>query len=555
VTASEALPYHCKCQHLTKFVFGLWLRGPWTQAQLVEFQLALLVEFMHRARIPLELKHTPVTTPAEWVNAHVTLPPPAELLRHATAEEAWKAWARRMAPALALVRASDIIKDIAVTREVFRTRHWQFTYSAIAVMFRALWTLSGHGPYRFDVGTHALVSLLRTAAIGDNLARISDPCFSTPVEDPELYRMAASAAVHGAKHPPTLFLPDYVRRFEQAYRADIRTRYAVLPSGLSAVACCIPTCPHYLVPLSAGAGAHPGLHPRLRTHLDSVSVVPGLHKVRSLDTHWFTRSLIRLLAGRCAQAVQMLRDMNTLHTAAPGDVSAASLVLSLMVKTGELALLDGEVEGDALAVEGGVDSQTRGGQQRALTVQGHAMVLQDAAQHLLQPRQTGQPSPYKRLDVAQKRPLHDPQETPIPDGTPLWHPAHGARLTEASAGHCLEMEPVGTKALQARLDAVQAHAASDPYHNKRMVDAVRANVERSAADAKHKMASRLSKQVREAIDLHSAGDGRWLASFIERVVYSGVPAPAAYSVFEAHVLAAYRCPATGRYPSALTRPC
>ena len=322
MTTSEALPYHCKCQHLTKFVFGLWLRGPWTQAQLLEFQLAFLVEFMHRARITLELKHTPVTTPEEWVSAHVALPPPAELLRHATAEEAWKAWARSMAPALALVRASDIIKDIAVTREVFRARHWQFSYSTIAIVFRALWTLSGHGPYRFDAGTHALVSLLRTAAIGDNLARISDPCFSTPVEDPELYRMAASiavpafragvlgaakallveayatasAAVHGAKHPPTLFLPDYVRRFEQTYRADIQTRYAVLPSGLSAVACCIPTCPHYLVPLSAGAGAHPGLHPRLRTHLDSVRVVPGLHKVGprgSLFKVGFTHSFTR----------------------------------------------------------------------------------------------------------------------------------------------------------------------------------------------------------------------------------------------------------------------
>ena len=117
------------------------------------------------------------------------------------------------------------------------------------------------------------------------------------------------------------------------------------------------------------------------------------------------------------------------------------------------------------------------------------------------------------------------------------------------------MEPVGTKTMQARLDAVQAHAASDPYHNKRVVDAVRTNMERSFADAKDKMATRLSKQVREAVDLHSGGNPRWLASFVERVVYSGIPAPGAYSVFEAHVLAAYRCPATGRYPSALTRPC
>jgi hypothetical protein len=317
VTASATLPAHCKCQHLTKFVFGLWLGGSagWTQAQLLEFQLALLVEFLHRARVPLELKHTAVITPAQWADAHVVVPGGAELLLHATGGEAWKAWCGGLRAQLELVTPTDIIRDVAVTGEAFKARHFQFTYAAIAVVFRSLWALSGHRPYRFDVGTHALVSLLRTSAIADNAARIADPSFAAPVDDRELYAIAgtapvrafraqaletararfaaayasASAAVHGGSHPPTLFLPDYVRRFDQAYRTDLRARYAPHASGLSAVACCIPTCPHYLVPLSRG---------RLRAHLDSVSVVPGLHKVTFLNFNWARACLTRDSAGR-----------------------------------------------------------------------------------------------------------------------------------------------------------------------------------------------------------------------------------------------------------------
>jgi hypothetical protein len=304
VTASDTLPSHCECQHLTKFVLGLWLRGPWTQAQLLEFQLALLVEFMHRARVPLELTHKTVITPAQWVDSRLQPPDGRALLRHATVADAWRAWAPEVAAAVALVSPGDIVSDVAVTKEVFRAAHFQFTYSSISFVFRALWTLSGHGPYRFDVRTPELVSLLRTAAIRDNAARIKDPNFMVPVDDVELYRMAAShamrpfraealetargllagayatasAAVHGAGHPPTLFLPDYVRRFEGVYRADLRGRYAVQANGLSGVACCIPTCPHFLVPL-ASSPAQDALHPRLRDHLESVGVVPGLHKV------------------------------------------------------------------------------------------------------------------------------------------------------------------------------------------------------------------------------------------------------------------------------------
>jgi hypothetical protein len=102
----------------------------------------------------------------------------------------------------------------------------------------------------------------------------------------------------------------------------------------------------------------------------------------------------------------MLRDMNALHTAEPQDITAASVVLSIMVKAGVVSvLLDWEIEGHSLFIHRGVDSQTRQGQQRALPVQGHAMVPKDGAQHLLQPRQTRQAPSHKRVDVGQERPL------------------------------------------------------------------------------------------------------------------------------------------------------
>ncbi len=402
VTASEALPAHCKCQHLTKFVFGLWLRGGWTQAQLVEFQLALLVEFMHRAKVPLECRFKSGATPGRWVDAHLPPPDSRELLRHATRDDAWRAWAPQVAAAAALVPPTDIVTDITVTRDVFKAKHFQFTYTSISLVFRSLWVLSGQGPYRFDMDTHGLVSLMRTAAIPDNAVRAADPSFTIPVDDAELYRIAAtrpirafragvldaaradleeayasaSAAIHGAQLPPTLFLPDYVRRFEGAYRADLRGRYALQPNGLSTVACCIPTCPHYLRPLDTRTApprpSSGAVHPRLRTHLESVAAVPGLHKVCSVVSLRPFRGLC-LMGAR--QAVQMLRDMNTIHKAAPGDVSAASVVLSLMVKAGAQTLTNGDVEGHALAIGGALGVQPRGQQEPPLPVQGHAMVL------------------------------------------------------------------------------------------------------------------------------------------------------------------------------------
>jgi hypothetical protein len=117
------------------------------------------------------------------------------------------------------------------------------------------------------------------------------------------------------------------------------------------------------------------------------------------------------------------------------------------------------------------------------------------------------------------------------------------------------MEPPRTKRIQAQIDALEGYTSTDPARKKRIVDAMRANLDISFADAANRMVARLQRQVRDSIDLHSGGNAAWLASYIEGVVYSTIPTPAAYRVFEAHVLAAYRCPATGRYPPGLTRPC
>ena len=117
------------------------------------------------------------------------------------------------------------------------------------------------------------------------------------------------------------------------------------------------------------------------------------------------------------------------------------------------------------------------------------------------------------------------------------------------------MEPLNTKAAQAKIDALESHVSNDAARKKRIVDSMKAHLERSVADAKDRVAERLDRQVREAVELHSGGRGDWLASYIQRVVHSAVPTAASYLEFEAHVLAAYRCRATGRYPPGLTRPC
>ena len=117
------------------------------------------------------------------------------------------------------------------------------------------------------------------------------------------------------------------------------------------------------------------------------------------------------------------------------------------------------------------------------------------------------------------------------------------------------MEPLGTKGAQAKIDALESYVSNDAARKKRIVDAMKAHLERSVADAKDRVAKRLGRQVREAVGLHSKGAHGWLASYIERVVHSAVPTTASYLEFEAHVLAAYRCRATGRYPPGLTRPC
>ncbi len=117
------------------------------------------------------------------------------------------------------------------------------------------------------------------------------------------------------------------------------------------------------------------------------------------------------------------------------------------------------------------------------------------------------------------------------------------------------MEPPRTKRIQAQIDALESYTSTDPARKKRIVDAMRASLEISFADTADRMAARLHRQVKDSVELHSGGNAAWLAAFIERVVLSTIPTPAAYHAFEAHVLAAYRCPVTGRYPPGLSRPC
>jgi hypothetical protein len=123
------------------------------------------------------------------------------------------------------------------------------------------------------------------------------------------------------------------------------------------------------------------------------------------------------------------------------------------------------------------------------------------------------------------------------------------------AGHCLESDPICTKIIKTQIETLESYAFGDTSRKKRLVAALRTRLEQSLASAADKSAVRLERQVRDAVDLHGKGSPLWLASYIERVVLSGLPSPDAYRVFEARVLASYRCPVTGRFPPGLTRPC
>lgn len=128
-------------------------------------------------------------------------------------------------------------------------------------------------------------------------------------------------------------------------------------------------------------------------------------------------------------------------------------------------------------------------------------------------------------------------------------------LARAPAGHCLEMESVCGKTLRAQIEALESYPSVNVERKRRILDTMRAKLERSQVEARLRNAARLGRRVRESVELHSGGDPRWLPSFVERVVYSGVPTPDAYRAFETLVLAAHRCPATGRFPPGLSRPC
>jgi hypothetical protein len=123
-----------------------------------------------------------------------------------------------------------------------------------------------------------------------------------------------------------------------------------------------------------------------------------------------------------------------------------------------------------------------------------------------------------------------------------------------TAGHCLETDPVNARAIKAQIDTLEGYASNNANRKTRIVNDMKAKLERSITDASTKLADRLERQVRDAIETHSADHPAWLASFIERVVYAGLPTAAGYLEFQARVLQALRCPATGRFAVSPLRP-
>lgn len=308
VTASDALPGWCRCPHLTKYVFALWLCGeeaPWTAPQLRERQLGLLVELFHRAGQGLAWRAERRIQPADWLAAE--LPPGEEVLWMPTPKLARDVRLASITHALSVAPLDSLLSHAGLDHaKIQAAAHFQFTLASATAMVRGLAQLSGLAADGWDLSAERLASVLAAAEVRDNLRRARDPRFALAMDFSEYFRRAAgpalgeftrealaagrdelavlypleAAALHtGAV--PTPLPPEHVATYLATHGVDLGELLGLAPTGLSTVACCVPTCPHYLRPLGRprrGPNGAFALHPRLRDHLDAAGAVPGLHK-------------------------------------------------------------------------------------------------------------------------------------------------------------------------------------------------------------------------------------------------------------------------------------
>jgi hypothetical protein len=333
VTSSDALPAYCRCPHLTKYVFALWVAGAWSAPELRRRQLALLVELFHRSGrtlawcCPLQLE------PEQWLAQRA--PPRGNILRHATLSEAQRARRAELEAALAGAPAYSLFAAVVLDEDaVERTCHYQFSVASVAAMFRGLGGLCGAQDYSGETSPDRLALLLSVSEERDNLKRSADPRYTRVMPPEEVLRRgarvgirsftqavlaaeeaalpdayaAAAVVVHGVG-PATVFFPEFVARFRARHGVDLGEVYGLSAAGLPTNACCLAGCPLYLRPLGRPRGA--GLHRRLRAHLEPVGVVPALHKT-----------------------IQSLRQAAALERATVDDVLGCARVVTELVRSG-----------------------------------------------------------------------------------------------------------------------------------------------------------------------------------------------------------------------------
>lgn len=431
VTASDALPPHCRCPHLTKYVFGLWLAGGWTREDLRRRQLALLVELFHRAQQPLAWHCQPAHQPRAWLTARAPLDLGAAL-QHLTLGQARRARLAEVTRALDAAPRGDLVGEVLLdTEAVYGAQHFQvgsafisllilpmpncqspppppqFSLLSVGAMFQGLAAAGSVAGFSADLSQLRLAGLLRVAGEVDNLRRAMDPRYSRAMDTDEFLRRGSKTALAGfrgavlriaceeldAAYPPamaaahgsplaTTFPPEHVAQFRLRHGVDLEAVYGLTPAGLPTVACCLPGCPHYLRPLGP---PRPGkrLHARLRDHLSPVAVVPALHKT-----------------------VQSLRELQSFERADADDVQACARVIAEMVGAGawpaSCLLVQIEAHPPAhSARRHNVRPQPGLGHHGAVQLPRHAVVAQHAGQHLAQPRHPRQPAAAERAHLRQ----------------------------------------------------------------------------------------------------------------------------------------------------------
>jgi hypothetical protein len=311
VTSGDWLPPGICCQHLTKHVFAMWLliadmRVKFTKEALVERHCSFLVEFFNRAKVGLEWKKkAPLIHENDWIDANVPIPDDPMACSPFLAT-ALSAYGKTLDEALRSVEGEDVLPppelDMAA---LMSARHFQFSMESIGRTFATLARLCGVEDYDAAFPANAplrLARLLSIASLSDNLSR-SATYPGAPLAEPSFFQLGNRKALrefkeavaesgrsrfkfkfelrmfHAHLGPAKTIPATHVETFKARWGIDLDAKLCIRKCGLSAVACTSPDCPYFLQRLDAAdPTTKDGVGSKLRLHIASISVVPGLHR-------------------------------------------------------------------------------------------------------------------------------------------------------------------------------------------------------------------------------------------------------------------------------------